>query len=288
MRNLDADQSPKEFKSFYKNVSGGEGMRCHYPERLDTYGCGCQHDCSYCYAKSLLAFRKLWNSDEPRVADIRKVRRKIAAFEPGRVVRLGGMTDCFQQPHEMIHRVTYKAIEAMNERGVHYLIVTKSHLVASDDYLAVMDKRLAHIQMSISATDDEWARRFEKAPAPSRRIAAIEKLQLHGFDAHLRLSPFIGDAVDYDVLNHVECDKLLIEFLRVNHWIRKWLPIDLSRYSLKDGGYLHLPLSEKCRMLEGITGFSQLSVCDDVNDHYDYWGKQVNANPEDCCNLRMG
>ena len=280
-------QAPREFKSFYKNVSGGEGERCHYSVRLDTYGCGCQHDCSYCYAKSLLAFRNLWNSAEPRVADTKKVRRKIAALEPGRVVRLGGMTDCFQ-PCEATHRATYEAIEAMNERGVHYLIVTKSPLVASEDYLAVMDKRLAHIQMSISPTDDEWARKFESAPAPSKRIAAIERLQLHGFDAHLRLSPFIGDAVDYGVLNRVECDKLLIEFLRVNHWIRKWLPIDLSRYTLKDGGYLHLPLAEKQRMLEGATGFKELSVCDDVGEHYDYWGKHVNANPEDCCNLRMG
>ena len=35
----------KEFKSFYKVVGGGEGDRCSYPVRLDTYGCGCQHDC---------------------------------------------------------------------------------------------------------------------------------------------------------------------------------------------------------------------------------------------------
>ena len=39
----------KEFKSFYKNVGGNEGDKCHYSTRLDTYGCGCSHDCSYCY-----------------------------------------------------------------------------------------------------------------------------------------------------------------------------------------------------------------------------------------------
>ena len=43
-----------EFKSFYKTVSGNEGNKCNYPTRLDLYGCGCFHDCSYCYAKSLL------------------------------------------------------------------------------------------------------------------------------------------------------------------------------------------------------------------------------------------
>ena len=68
----------KEFKSFYKEVTGNEGGKCHYNTRLDTYGCGCQHDCSYCYAKSLLNFRNLWDEKEPSVADIGKIGRKIA------------------------------------------------------------------------------------------------------------------------------------------------------------------------------------------------------------------
>lgn len=37
-----------EFKSFFKSVGGNEGDKCKYPHRLDTYGKGCQHDCSYC------------------------------------------------------------------------------------------------------------------------------------------------------------------------------------------------------------------------------------------------
>lgn len=50
-----------EYKSFYKRAGGKEGSRCRYPVRLDTYGCGCSHDCGYCYAKSLLDFRGLWH-----------------------------------------------------------------------------------------------------------------------------------------------------------------------------------------------------------------------------------
>ena len=71
----------KEFKSFYKTVGGNEGNKCNYPTRLDTYGCGCTHDCSYCYAKSLLDFRKLWNAQSPSVADVNKVLRKIDKIE---------------------------------------------------------------------------------------------------------------------------------------------------------------------------------------------------------------
>ena len=124
----------KEFKSFFKVVGGGEGDRCNYPVRLDTYGCGCQHDCSYCYAKTLLDFRNLWDNKNPSIADVEKVKRKIKKLPKGQVVRLGGMTDCFQ-PLEKSSRNTYKTIECLNECGVPYLIVTKSHIVADDEYI---------------------------------------------------------------------------------------------------------------------------------------------------------
>lgn len=71
----------KEFKSFYKTVEGNEGNKCMHPTRLDTYGCGCQHNCSYCYARSLLDFRGMWDSNEPAVAPIAE-REKKKLIEP--------------------------------------------------------------------------------------------------------------------------------------------------------------------------------------------------------------
>ena len=68
----------KEFKSFYKTVRGNEGDKCNYPTRLDTYGCGCMHDCNYCYAKSLLDFRNLWDAKDPSIADTEKIKRKVS------------------------------------------------------------------------------------------------------------------------------------------------------------------------------------------------------------------
>ena len=79
----------KEFKSFFKTVSGNEGNKCQYPTRLDTYGCGCQHDCKYCYAKSLLDFRKLWDAHNPAIVNIQKVHRVITRhLKEGDIVRI--------------------------------------------------------------------------------------------------------------------------------------------------------------------------------------------------------
>lgn len=284
----------KEFKSFFKCVEGNEGDRCHYPTRLDTYGCGCANNCGYCYAKSLLAFRNLWNPAEPSVADIKKVKRLIEKkIKPGEVIRLGGMTDCFQSSEDTYH-VTRETIKALNEKGIHYLIVTKNaDLISRDDYMSVLDKNLAHIQVSLTNTDEELGNRIEPgAPSYKERIKGIEKLQENGFDVTLRLSPFIPGFVDFNIINNVKCDKILIEFLRVNTWIEKWLtnleaPVDLSQYTLKSAGYKHLPLETKKEYLEKITNFKEKSVCEDVEEHWEYWKNNYNCNPEDCCNLRL-
>ena len=275
----------KEFKSFFKTVGGNEGSKCKYPTRLDMYGCGCQHDCKYCYAKSLLEFRGLWNPYEPSVADIVKISKKLEKWPDGHIIRLGGMTDCFQ-PIEKEHKVTYQTLQKCKERRIPYLIVTKSDLVATDEYIDVLDKELAHIQISVTTTDDAIAIGYEQAVTPSKRIRAIEKLQRLDFDVQLRLSPFIPQYIDFDILNNVRCNKILVEFLRVNHWIKQWFDIDFAEYSFKSGGYYHLPLDKKLEYISKVTGFDELTVCEDVTSHYEYWKENVNPNKDDCCNLR--
>lgn len=278
----------REFKSFYKEVKGNEGSKCHYPTRLDTYGCGCQHDCSYCYAKSLLDFRKLWDAKNPAIADVDKIRKKISRLPIMPAIRLGGMTDCFQ-PLELERRVTYQAIDALNKKNQPYLIVTKSDIVARDEYLDLMDKNLAHVQITITCFDDEQYNKlaYEKACPPSRRIWAVERLYERGFDVQVRLSPYIPEYVDFDKLARIKCDKLIVEFLRVNTWIKKWFDLDFSKYTVKHGGYQHLPLDEKIKLVDKIYGYKQISICEDETAAYEYW-KQINPNPDDCCNLRLG
>lgn len=271
-----------EFKSFLKMAGGGEGGRCKYPLRLDTYGCGCQHDCSYCYAKSLLAFRGLWKPGDPAVADIRKVVKSLPKVD--RIVRLGGMTDCFA-PIERQKKVTFKTIEFLNAMGKGYLIVTKSDLVADDEYVRLMDKKLAHIQVTVTSTRDEVAAKYEKATPVSKRMAAIEKLAGLGFDTTIRISPFVPQWIDVEVVNAIKCDKLLVEFLRVNTWVKRWMAdVDFSEYTVKKGGYQHLPLEKKRELIAGFRK-ARMSVCEDVDEHFEWWKNNFNQNKEDCCNL---
>ena len=93
---------------------------------------------------------------------------------------------------------------------------------------------------------------------------------------------------DFDILNSVKCDEILIEFLRVNHWIKQWFDIDYSNYTVKHAGYEHLPLETKKEYIKKITGFKQISVCEDVDEHFEYWKNNINHNKKDCCNLNLG
>lgn len=285
----------KEYKSFYKTVQGNEGNKCMYSTRLDTYGCGCQHDCSYCYAKSLLDFRKLWDAENPSVADSKKIQRFIKnAIKKGEIVpektilRLGGMTDCFQHC-EAEYRVTYETIKVLNECRVGYLIVTKSELVAHQEYLDILDKDLAHIQITITTLDDDLylSKGYEKASVPSARVNALLKLQELGFDVAVRLSPLIPEYMDFDKLNSLGIKKAQVEFLRVNSWIQKWFTdVDYSQHTLKQSNYRHIPLDIKKEIISKIH-IPEISVCEDESEAYDYWKNNFNPNPDDCCNLRV-
>lgn len=278
----------KDFKSVHKDFGGGnDANKCYYPVRLDTYGCGCAHDCCYCYAKSLLDFRKNWDAKNPAIGDISEISKEIRKIKPGTIVRLGGMTDCFQ-PIEKLYRVTYKTIKLLNRRKIGYLIVTKSAIVADDEYIEIYDPDLCHIQVTVTTLDDDLARTYEKASPPSERIKAILKLQEKGFDVQLRLSPYIPEYVDLEHLNNLGIDKILVEFLRANSWIQKWFKIDYSEYTVKQHGYIHLPLEKKIELIKGITGFKEITVGEDEERAYAYWRDHFNPNPNDCCNLRRG
>ncbi len=283
------ETTDREYLGFLKTVEGNEGSKCHYPTRLDTYGCGCGHDCSYCYAKDMIiniSGPEEWDPLHPKIADTWRIENRIRRGElkKGDIVRLGGLTDCFQ-PAELKYRTTLKTIEILNKYGIGYLILTKSHHVADGEYLDIMDPVLAHIQVTVTTFDEELCARYEKASPPHKRVEAIEKLQKLGYDTFFRLSPYIDGWMDFERMNQVRCDKCLVEFLRVNATIAKRFGVSTDSFPVRDAGYMHYSLEHKLEILHKITNM-QVTACDDCTAHYEYFRDHFNPDPNDCCNLR--
>ena len=275
----------KKFWNLYQKAWWWEWEKCLYPTRLDTYWQWCSHNCSYCYARSLLDFRGLRHPNNPKFIDLKEAYKIIKNEIPEwQITRLWWMTDCFQ-PVERIHKITYNVLKAFNYYKKPYLIVSKSDLVADDEYIKVLDKDLAHIQITITTTNDELAKTYEYATPPSKRIEAVEKLRKLWYDVQIRLSPYIPQYVDIDKINAIKCDKIIVEFLRVNWFIKKRFNIDYSEYTLKEWWYNHLPLEKKKQLLSKIKK-PQISVCEDVDEHYKYRKENFNCNQDDCCTLR--
>ena len=272
----------------YKTVGGAEGERCYYPTRLDTYGKGCYYNCQYCYAKSLLNFRGMWKPNSPATPTIKEIINSIRKIKKGSVVRLGGMTDCFQ-PIERFKRTTYKTIQLLNKKKVHYLIVTKSDLIINEEYLNLMDKKLAHIQVSIPTDNNQVLDYTDNAKPFEVRKNVVETLQEQGFDTSVRLAPILYNTCNYEKLNNIKVDKCLVEFLRLksvgkNNPLNK--AMNLQQYTYREGGYYHLPLKTKLKILQKIL-YNEMSVCEDVEAHYNYFLNNFNHNKNDCCNLNL-
>ncbi len=250
----------KEFKSFLKLPGGGEIKRCYYPFKLDTYGCGCQHNCLYCYAKSVLWFRKLWDEENPSVASFTEIRKifenvfekniksKYAQFLKKRIpLRLGGMTDCFSET-EAKHGVTLKLLKLLKEYDYPYLILTKNKLIAEDEYLEAMDNELGYVQLSITTPYDDVAALYEEgASVTSERLAAMAKLSKNGFYTAARLNPLFPlypdgyyskvrevpkehrrkfHYFDWSLVNMIAetgCNSVLGGFLRLSTWNIRWI-----------------------------------------------------------------
>lgn len=117
-----------------------------------------------------------------------------------------------------------------------------------------------------------------------RRI--FDRAEVRGTSYSSKIAPCMRIACEpkHGDFPHLFCDEM-IQLDRVIFNIRI-IDIDFSEYTYKQSGYQHMPLDLKIKYLELIKGFKEVTVCEDVSEHYLYWEKNVNENPDDCCNLR--
>lgn len=177
-------------------------QQCLYAFEVDTYGRGCSHNCTYCYAKAELTVHGMWNNPIPVPVDLNEIRKAFyTVFETSKKskwrnvmekripLRVGCMSDSFMWA-DTKYGVTKEFLKILNFYNYPYTIITRSDLVARDDYMSLLKKELCSVQFSIASTNDELNKKIEPgAPSAKRRLTALEKLNKNGYWTAVRMNP---------------------------------------------------------------------------------------------------
>jgi len=169
---------------------------------------GCEHGCSYCFARPTHAWlglspgldfeTKLFVKPDAATLLARELRRPRYQCRP---IAMGTNTDPYQ-PIERKFGVTREVLKVLQAFNHPVTIVTKSNLVLRDlDILADMAARnQAKVAISVTTLDRQLARRMEpRAPTPERRLAAIAGLSAAGVPAAVMVAPLIPALNDPEI-----------------------------------------------------------------------------------------
>ncbi|MEM3627219.1 MAG: radical SAM protein [Candidatus Bathyarchaeia archaeon] len=184
---------------------------------------GCQHGCTYCYARFMKRFtghKEEWGKfvdvkiNAPTLLQ-REVKRKAA----GRVW-ISGICDPYQ-PLENKYEITKKCLEILAKHGWPITIQTKSPLVTRDIGLL---KKFGDIEVGLTVTtaDEEIRKIFEpNSPPIKERINALEKLHSLGLKTFAMVAPLLPGAEGLVKQLHGKVDYVLID--RMNYHYADWV-----------------------------------------------------------------
>jgi DNA repair photolyase len=161
---------------------------------------GCELGCVYCYVKTN---RATWESPRPwgSYVDVRtnspeQLEKELAEKEV-KTVLLGSTTELFQ-PIEKKYQLTRRILEVLNEKKVHYVILTRAPAIL--DALPLLTKGFCQkIYFTINLLDDRFKRVLElKSSDFKSRARAIEILMDQGLRVVSYFCPVLPWVSDYE------------------------------------------------------------------------------------------
>jgi DNA repair photolyase len=190
-----------------KILTRNESPDISFDRSINPYR-GCEHGCSYCYARPTHAYMGLspgldFESKlfvKSNAAELLRQELSAQGYAP-RTIALGANTDPYQ-PIERQHRITRRVLEVLAEFGHPVGIVTKSALVLRDiDILKPMAERnLVKVAISVTSLDPRLSRSMEpRAATPAKRLGALEILSAAGIPTTVMVAPVIPAVNDSEI-----------------------------------------------------------------------------------------
>lgn len=169
---------------------------------------GCEHGCTYCYARPAHAYvglspgldfetRLFFKADAARLLEAELSNPR---YRP-EVIHIGGNTDPYQ-PQERGLGVTRGVIEVLVRFRHPFSVITKSALILRDlDLLAeAASLGLTRAAISVTSLDRKLSRSMEpRAATPERRVEAIRRLSDAGVPVMVMFAPVIPGLNDHEM-----------------------------------------------------------------------------------------
>jgi DNA repair photolyase len=192
---------------------------------------GCQHGCSYCYArfmKRVTGHKEPWGTFvDVKVNAPDLLRVEIPKKRPGRVW-VSGVCDPYQ-PLEKKYLLTRQCLEILARHEWPVIIQTRSPLVLRDMDI-IRDAREFEVGLSVTTADDAIRKLFEPdAPPIPDRIQALEELHNAGIRTYAMVAPVLPGAEGLAGLLNGKVDYVLVD--RMNYHYADWV---YRKYGLLD------------------------------------------------------
>jgi DNA repair photolyase len=184
---------------------------------------GCQHGCSYCYARFMRRFtghKEPWGGFvDVKINAPDLLRQEIDRKPQGRVW-ISGVCDPYQ-PLETRYEVTRKCLGILVEHDWPVTIQTKSALVLRDVDLLKKSNKL-EVGLTVT-TGDEGVRQLFEPDVPSirRRIMALGELHLAGITTYAMIAPMLPRAEELVARLRGKVDYVLID--KMNYHYGDWV-----------------------------------------------------------------
>ena len=193
-----------------------------YPYVINPYT-GCQHNCSYCYARFMKRFtghKEPWGEFlDAKVNAPDFLRSEIIHKKPDRVW-VSGVCDPYQ-PLEGKYQLTRRCLQILAEHGWPVTIQTRSPLVTRDLDILVNMKDL-EVGFSVTTADDSIRKLFEpNAPPIKGRINALAELHQAGLRTFAMIAPILPNAEPLAELLADKVDHVLTDRMNYHHadWV---------------------------------------------------------------------
>ncbi len=193
-----------------------------YPYVINPYT-GCQHNCSYCYARFMKRFtghKEPWGQFvDIKINAPELLRSEIVRKSPDRVW-VSGVCDPYQ-PLEGKFQLTRQCLEILAKYNWPVTIQTRSPLVLRDKDILTRMPGL-EVGFSVTTADDAIRKIFEPNAPPIRgRIDALAELHNAGLRTFVMIAPILPQAEPLAELLVGKVDFYLTDRMNYHHadWV---------------------------------------------------------------------